>query len=127
MKQAGLFSSKIYCMDTDILIELQRHYPSKHIFSGHDLFPAIWQKIENMVRNGSLISHIEVFREIEIEIEIGGDKLYKWCKKHKKMFKNIDECQIRKIEQIKQKYNKDYWDRKIAKLGRPMAHRACDL
>jgi len=113
MKQVRLFPVKIYCMDADVLIELKRHYPSTHIFSKHDLFPAIWEKLEEMVRNGTLISHAEVFREIEL----GGDELFQWCKQHKSIFKNPDECQLKEFQKVKRKYDRDSWNRNISKPG----------
>ena len=113
MKQIRLFPVKIYCVDADVLIELKRHYPSRHIFSTHDLFPAIWEKIEKLVRGGMIISHIEVLREIEM----GGDELSQWCKKHKVMFKDINECQLKKFGEIKEKYDEKYWNRNISKPG----------
>jgi len=113
MRQAKLFPVRIYCMDADVLIDLKRHYPSRHIFSRHDLFPAIWEKIEKLIRKGEIISHIEVWREIEV----GGDELFRWCRQHKSMFKDPDECQLIELQNVKKEYDRDYWNRNINKPG----------
>ncbi len=66
-----------------------------------------------MIKNKTFISHIEVFKEIEI----GKDEIYNWCrsKKIKKMFKDVDQCQIEKIKEIQLRYDKNYWDRNSLK------------
>jgi hypothetical protein len=62
-----------------------------------------------MIKNGEIISHEQVFREIEM----GRDEIYQWCKNFRYMFKEIDECQINKIPEIQNRYTKEYWERKI--------------
>ena len=94
----------MYCVDTSVFINL-KHYPRR-------IFPTIWGKIEVMIDRGELISHIEVLGELEE----GGDEIYIWCKQHKKMFKDMDPCQIEQIKQFIQRlYTKDYWDRQSLK------------
>lgn len=112
MKQARLFPRQVYCIDTDALINL-KHYPSFHISSTYNLFPAIWEKLEDMIRNGTLISHIEVYNELER----GKDDIYQWCKTHKNMFKDIDKCQLNVINRVKKKYDKGYWEHNTNKTG----------
>jgi len=107
-KQQKLFPVSLYCIDASALINLTRYpgYP-------RDIFPAIWEKLENMVKRGELISHVEVYKEIE-KIR---DPIYQWCKKHKKMFKDVDDCQIRELENIQHQYNREYWNNEINKGG----------
>jgi hypothetical protein len=97
-----------YCIDASALINLTRYpgYP-------RDIFPAIWEKLENMVKRDELISHIEVYKEIEKR----KDPIYQWCKKHKKMFKDVDDCQIRELENIQHQYDPGYWNNEINKGG----------
>jgi hypothetical protein len=98
-----LFPKTIYCIDTSSLINLK---PFRR-----DVFPSIWSKLESMVTNGELIAPLEVYGEIEI----GKDKIYDWCKSNKEIFKDIDECQIQKLQEVKTKYDKNYWENEINK------------
>lgn len=104
-KQQKLFPKKIYCFDTSSLINLKPYR--------RDVFPTIWDTLKNMIKTDEIISPLEVYREIGV----GKDEIYEWCKKNKKMFKNIDECQIQKFEDIKNRYVRDYWDTEINKTG----------
>lgn len=105
-KQQKLFQVPVYCIDASALINISRYpgYP-------RDVFPTIWKKLEDMVKKGELISHIEVYREIEY----GKDEIYEWCKQNKKMFKDVDECQQEKWEIIRTKYDSNYWNNEINK------------
>ena len=64
-----------------------------------------------MIKNRQLIAPLEVYGEIEIV----KDEIYGWCKNNKKMFKDIDECQIQEIKRIETKYYKSYWEIEINK------------
>src|SRR4030043_44256 len=85
-REPELFPKTVYCIDTSSLINLK---PFRR-----DVFPTIWSKLESMIKNGELIAPLEVYGEIEI----GKDKIYDWCKSNKEMFKDIDECQIQKLQ-----------------------------
>ncbi len=91
MKQVRLFPVSRYCIDASALINLTRYpgYP-------RDIFPAIWEKLENLVKRGELISHIEVYNEIEKR----KDPIYEWCRQNKRMFKDIDDCQTQELSKI---------------------------
>lgn len=104
-KQLKLFASKTYCIDSDSLIELKR-YPK-------DVFPSIWDKVEQMSKGGELISHLEVYKEITN----GSDELVVWCKRHKKVFKDVDECQLRELKNVKTHYDENYWTTEINKTS----------
>ena len=111
-KQLTLFQTSVYCIDSSALINLTRYpgYP-------RDIFPAIWEKLEDMVKRGELISHIEVYKEIEKR----EDAIYQWCNIYsRKMFKDVDDCQIEEFVKIKQRYNPEYWDNEI-NAGKPWA------
>ncbi len=98
-----LFPKTLYCMDTSSLINLK---PFRR-----DVFPTIWSKLEGMIKNGELIAPLEVYEEIEI----GKDIIHDWCKSNKEMFKDVDECQIQKLQEIKKQYDKAYWENEINK------------
>ncbi|MEM3830569.1 MAG: DUF4411 family protein, partial [Conexivisphaerales archaeon] len=101
IKQERLFPKSLYCIDASALINL-RSYPN-------DLFPAIWNKLESMVKRDELISPMEVYEEIKAR----DDSIYKWCKQNIKMFKDIDNCQTQKFSQIETKYDREYWRNQI--------------
>jgi len=100
--QKSLF--RIYCIDASALINLTRYpgYP-------REIFPTIWEKLENMIKRNEFISHIEVYKEIAK----GGDLLFRWCKDHKKMFKDVEDCQIEEFRKIKPRYDPHYWNNQI--------------
>jgi len=107
-KQQRLFPVTTYCIDANALINITRYpgYP-------RDIFPAIWGKLENMVKGDELISHIEVYKEIEK----GEDPISDWCKQNKSMFKDIDDCQMREFGNIQRQYEPDYWINETSKGG----------
>lgn len=104
-RQLKLQLSQIYCIDSDSLIELKR-YPI-------DVFPSVWQKIEAMAKSGDLISHFEVHKEITN----GKDEIADWGKSHRKIFKDVDECQSTEIVKVQGKYDADAWAREINKTS----------
>lgn len=76
-----------YCVDTSALIDAWvRWYPQEH-------FPTLWDKMENLIDNGRLISSEEVLQELERK---EGDTLYKWAEKRNHIFlpldNNIQSC-----------------------------------
>lgn len=72
----------LYCSDASSIIRLKQDFPRK-------VFPAVWEKVEELIRVGRLIAPDEVYREIEKD-----DVLSPWAKKHKKMFVKPDQQQI---------------------------------
>ena len=104
-----LFTSDLYVIDMSSLKELHDRYPKK-------TFPSIWDKINTLISEGQLYSHIEVYREIKNTTN-PKDKLLLWSNKYKKIFLGIDDCQRKKITLIKVKYNPSYWQNKINRPG----------
>lgn len=102
-RQKELFPKTIYCIDTSSLINLKPYR--------RDLFPTIWRKLESMIKNEELISPLEVYEEIKV----GQDKIYEWCKKKKKMFRDIDDCQRQKFQEVEKQYDNNYWENEINK------------
>lgn len=78
-----------YCIDTSALIDLKEIYPP-------DVFSALWKNIDNLVSRGELIAPREVFNELEQK----DDALLMWAKKHRKIFKNLDNEQQQQVRNI---------------------------
>ena len=64
-----------YVFESNIFINLQRRQPI-------DIFPSLWNRIGNLMDDGTIISSQEVYDEIMI----GGDDLEKWAKARKGCF-----------------------------------------
>ena len=64
-----------YVFDSNIFINLQRRQPI-------DIFPSLWNRIGDLMDEGTIISSQEVYDEIMI----GGDDLEKWAKARKECF-----------------------------------------
>lgn len=85
------FPGYCYCIDTSALIDLKPYYP--------DVFPSLWKNIEQFISQGRLIAPCEVLYELE-KYGDKDDELLKWAKKHKKMFKGLDNEQINQMRDI---------------------------
>jgi hypothetical protein len=112
-KQQSLFKFKIYCIDASSIINLFRHHGLPYPPYRADIFEGLWAKLDQIIKNRGLISHITVFKEVSKR----DDDAKKWCQKYNKMFKDIDDCQIEQIEKIKIKYNKSHWDTETNREG----------
>jgi hypothetical protein len=75
-------AADLYCIDASSLIEIKQRFPQK-------VFPGVWEKVQDLIRERRLIAPDEVFREIEKD-----DVLGPWAKRHKKMFLKLDQEQI---------------------------------
>lgn len=65
----------MYVFDSGAFIDLFRYYYK-------DTFKTLWEKFDELVENGKIISVMEVKRELETH----GDKLADWVKSHSKIF-----------------------------------------
>jgi len=97
-----------YCIDASALIDLGRWYPQNM-----KVFEPIWEKIESLVIKQRLVSPMEVKKEISM----GTDNIVNWCKKHKKMFKDVDICQAQEMHNVQDKYDPEYWYTETNKPG----------
>ena len=71
----------MYSIDTSALIDgWVRFYPP-------EVFPALWERIEDLIVRELLVASQSVFHEIEA----GDDSLTEWVKTHKEMF--IEDCE----------------------------------
>jgi len=43
--------------------------------------------------------------------------IYNWCKNNKKLFRDADECQIQKLQEVKRQYDNTYWQNEINKTS----------
>ena len=77
MSNLKLVPEKRYCFDTSVLIDLKYYYPSKYVSNEYNFFPSLCEKLEQLINEGIIISHIEVYNELSD----GNDELFKWCKK----------------------------------------------
>lgn len=96
------FEEKSYCIDTSSIINLFRYYPK-------DIFEGLWNRLEELIQKGLIISHETVLKELEKK----DDEVKDWCKNHKKIFKGIDECLKEKFKEVKKKYSNSYWNAEI--------------
>jgi hypothetical protein len=69
----------IYCIDSDVLIELGLRYP-------RDIFEPIWSVIEGLIEAGRLIAPDEVFAELDRRT----DAIARWARDHRAMFRFPD-------------------------------------
>lgn len=88
----GLFGPD-YCIDTSALIDLSRRKYAP------DVFPSLWKQIEELVKNGRIISHQKVFEELK-KLTDKSDDLLKWAKTHKRMFISLDARQSKNVSKI---------------------------
>lgn len=93
-----------YIIDSSSIIDLFRWYPPEM-----EVFRPIWDKIGQIVNRGDLVSHFEVYREIEKR----SDEAREWCKINKHIFFDPDEEQAIIIEDVREKYEEDYWNKNV--------------
>jgi hypothetical protein len=83
-----------YCIDASSLIKLKQDFPP-------GVFPAVWEKVEQLVGSDRLIAPDEVAKEIEKD-----DVLGPWAKRHKEMFQRLDLQQINLVKEIEVRFPK---------------------
>lgn len=79
----------IYVFDSGPLIDLFRHY-----YRGR--FPSLWERFDDMVAAGRVISTREVFNELEGQ----GDALAQWCKENRATFPSPDIPELTFVSEI---------------------------
>jgi len=79
-----------YSLDTSaILNSWAKHYPP-------DVFPQVWDKLDTLANQGTLIASEEVL----IELEAKDDDLHRWAKQRQMMFVPTDEAIQNCVSQI---------------------------
>lgn len=88
-----------YTIDMDSLVYMFRddgRYTKKH-------FKTLWDNVSSLINNGIIISHIEVFKEIEDGYK---DDLFVWAKANKNIFRDYNvPDESTKINKIGDKFS----------------------
>ncbi len=80
----------VYVIDTSSLINLRRQYPE-------DIFPGVWKAMAKLVKDGRLMTCMEV----KAEIERGSDEdLLKWLKQHRGIYRGLDADQVAAAQEV---------------------------
>jgi len=80
----------MFVIDTSsILHAWRRDYPP-------DTFPGLWQKMEELALEGTLVAPNEVL----LELERGGDEIYEWATAHASLFIEPDFDVQEKVREI---------------------------
>jgi hypothetical protein len=117
-KQKSLFKIETYCIDASSIINLFRHSGLPYPPYSRDIFEGLWVKLEELIQKGQIISHITVLKEIEDR----DDDAKKWCHKYRKIFKDIDDCQMEKLPEITTKYSKSHLEAESKKIKNGRIH-----
>ena len=83
----------IYIIDTSSILDLFKLYPQ-------DIFLELWKKLDEIVKEGRLISHKFVLDELKKKF----DEAYKWAMSRKNIFIDITLQQIEAVKIILHKY-----------------------
>lgn len=83
---------QIYCIDTSSLILLKDVYP-------RDIFPSVWEKVENVIMKGYVIAPREVLRELEKQ----EDELLQWARRLN-FFRDPDSNQLQVVKDIMKRF-----------------------
>jgi PIN domain nuclease of toxin-antitoxin system len=78
----------LYTIDSCSLIDI---FGSEKMVS-KDITPGLWKKILELIEQGVIVSHIEVFQEIKKE-GTKGEELYDWTHMNPTIFKDYDWAQ----------------------------------
>jgi len=104
-----------YVVDTDVLITLMKYYPQDN-----STFNAIWDDIENLIKQKNIFSTSVVYDEI-MKYEGKDDRLRKWAKTHKKRFFIPTNSEIFELVKDIIKVFPDLPDKKKLQTGEPDA------
>lgn len=104
-----------YVVDTDVLITLMKYYPPDN-----PTFNAIWDDIENLIKQKNIFSTSVVYDEI-MKYEGKDDRLRKWAKTHKKRFFIPIDSEIFQLAKDIIKVFPDLPDKKKLQTGEPDA------
>lgn len=87
-------SAARYSLDTSALLNTWRKfYPP-------DVFPSLWQRVEELADSGTLVASEEVL----VELERKDDEVYAWAKERAQMFVPIDA----QVQQVVRRVLRDY-------------------
>lgn len=80
----------VYSCDTSTIIQAWRRDYNPKVFVG------VWQKLEAMVADDTLIASSEVL----VELKRKDDDVYKWCKRQARMFVPLDDAIQNEVKAI---------------------------
>jgi hypothetical protein len=84
----------VYVIDTSSLINMRRQCPE-------DIFPGVWSALARLVKEGRLVTCMEV----KAEVERGSDSdLLSWLKRNKAIYRGLDTDQLRTIQEVLAKF-----------------------
>lgn len=83
----------MFTIDTNILIDMERHYP-------RDIFGSLWVALESSIDQGRAC----ICQDVLDELAVGGDELHKWAKSYPDFVCSITQVDINLAQQISQKY-----------------------
>ena len=84
-----------YCLDTSVLIDLHRGTYRREVF------PGIWEDLEQLVVDGRMVAP----REVRRELEDARDELTTWVKAHKSIFLDPDPAEYPLVGSIQQRFS----------------------
>lgn len=79
----------VYVFDSNVFISLQRGQP-------RDIYPVVWNKIDELIEKGVVISSKEVYEELSL----GDDALVEWANSKKDMFLPSEVVIQEKVREI---------------------------
>jgi len=89
-----------YTIDSSSLIDIF----GNELMVSMSVTPGLWEKISDLIKQGIIISHIEVLQEIKKD-SIRGEKLYNWAHLNKHIFKDYNwESEGMVIKSMSPKY-----------------------
>lgn len=86
----------IYCFDTSAFVDSWRRYHPPGVF------PVIWDKMAELMKEGRII----VCKEVQKEIDNGNDELKTWFKQNNSCVQSYDTEQLTTVSEIVNKYPK---------------------
>lgn len=86
---------KQYCIDSSSLIS------AKHIRYPMDNFPSVWEKFEDLIKDGTFV----ISRHVYDEVTHGEDDLAVWMKKHSKLVVQVDAALIQETARLTTAYS----------------------
>lgn len=83
-----------YCFDTSSFLDAAvRWYP-------RDIFPSFWEKLEELIGNGQIVTSGEVLRELERK----DDEVFQWAKARPELFMPLSEDVQRATAKVLEKF-----------------------
>jgi len=99
MSLGRLFNA--YCLDTCALIDLNNDYPDSV-----PIFSPIWRKLEQLIIDDRLISHLEVLEEISNH----EDATLSWCKTNRRIFRDLEDHEMTWYKKVESTYEEAEWN-----------------